>query len=186
MRALAIAAVTLGSASILFSGVVQSAMADEISSTVSGGALSAVTSGIVFPSATLNGSNQVVTATAASEWSITDARGTGEKWTLSVIATDLSSAQYDANTSIRTIPIENVVIIPGTITAGEGSDSANLISASNMGLSESTQAFIWTHPTLGAKGTFTLTPEFNLNLPANAYKSNQLNPYISTITFTIA
>ena len=47
--------------------------------------------------------------------------------------------------------------------------------------------------TLG-KGTFTLAPTFNLSVPANTYRSNYsaaigstaVNPYVSTITFTIA
>jgi hypothetical protein len=43
------------------------------------------------------------------------------------------------------------------------------------------------------KGTFTLTPSFALTVPANAFRSNfttgtsgTVNPYVSTITFTIA
>jgi hypothetical protein len=44
------------------------------------------------------------------------------------------------------------------------------------------------------KGTYTLTPSFSLALPANVYRSNYvgvvgstaLNPYATTVTYTIA
>jgi hypothetical protein len=42
------------------------------------------------------------------------------------------------------------------------------------------------------KGTYSLTPSFSLAIPANAFRSNlsgavgsALNPYVTTVTFTI-
>ncbi|TFD90447.1 hypothetical protein [Cryobacterium serini] len=90
----------------------------------------------------------------------------------------------------RTLPASNLVITPGTITAGTGSDAAPTVGA--VTISNVAQSLVYT-TTLG-KGTFTLAPTFDLNVPADTYRSNYsaaigstaVNPYVSTITFTIA
>ena len=189
------AAVILGSTGILLSGAIAPAMAETAESTVSGGSLGATTAGATLAGVTLNGFDQSVTG-PSSEWTITDARGTGAAWTLSAMATAPTSA---AGTTIdkiaRVIPVDNLTITPGTITAGEGSDPASSVTAPTLKMSGSTQTLVSGSPssTSQSKGTYTLTPTFSLTIPANAYRSNWnaavdtgLIPYISTITFTIA
>lgn len=170
------------------------AMADSnsISSTVSAGTLTETTSGATLSGVTLNGSStQTATGTASSQWSITDARGTGAAWTLSVAATDFSSAAGTVDTTARTLPAADLTITPGTVTAGTGADPATNITASPLTASTSAQALV---AAAGPdKGTYTLTPSFSLAIPANAYRSNYagtvgssaVNPYTSTLTYTI-
>lgn len=187
------AAVILGSTGILLSGAISRAMAseEEVGSTVAGGTLTATTAGATLAGVTLDGSNQSVTGNS-TQWTITDARGTGAAWTLSASATTPTSAGGGIETTPRTISVENLAITPGTVTAGTGSDAATNIDAPLLPLSTSAQALL--SATSPSKGSYTLTPTFSLAIPANAYRSNYygavgstaLNPYISTITFTIA
>lgn len=168
------------------------AQADVINSTVSGGALTSTTSAPTLSSVTLNGtSTQSSTGVVASPWSITDARGTGATWTLSVQATDLVSAAGTVDTIARTIPVTALTVTPGAITAGSGADPATNITAPAIALSTSQLALI---TAAGPdKGSYSLSPSFSLAIPANAYRSNYsgavgstaVNPYSSTLTYTI-
>ncbi|MGF6832315.1 hypothetical protein QF015_000464 [Paenarthrobacter sp. TE4293] len=167
------------------------ASADDVDSTISGGTLTATTYGATLTGVTLDGSNsQTSTGNASSEWTITDARGTGSAWALSVSASIPTSAAGADESTPRTIPVGGLTITPGTITAGAGSDSAGTIAAPALALSTSSQALV---STVGQNmGTYTLTPAFSLAIPANAYRSNYavgssgaLNPYTSTITYTM-
>src|SRR5680860_1231062 len=145
--------------------------------------------------ATRNGtSTQTATGTATSVWAVTDARGTGEAWDVSVTATVPTSAAGTAlgESTDRTIAVGNLTITPGTITAAAGADSATNISAPALPMLTTPQPLI--SSTGSSKGTYNLTPTFSLDIPANAFRSNwpgvvgtgTLNPYISTITYTIA
>ena len=165
---------------------------NSVDSTVSGGSLTEMTSGATLSGVTLDGSStQTATGTASSQWSITDARGTGAAWTLSVAATDFTSAAGTVETTARTLPAADLTITPGTVTAGTGADAPTNITASPLTASTSAQALV---AAAGPdKGSYTLTPTFSLAVPANAYRSNYsgavgssaLNPYTSTLTYTI-
>lgn len=168
------------------------AQADTIDSTISGGALTSTTSAPTLSAVTLDGTNtQTSTGVAPSAWSVTDARGTGSPWTLSVSATDLTSAAGTSETSARTIPATALTVTPGTVTAGSGADSAANITAAPLALSTASQALV--SASGPDKGTYSFTPNFSLAIPANAYRSNYsgtvgssaLNPYSSTVTYTI-
>ena len=167
------------------------AMADTTTSVVSGGNLTETTSGATLSGVTLDGTDQTATGTASSEWSITDARGTGAPWTLSVSATDFRSDAGTVETTPRTIPASALTITPGAVTAAAGSDSASAIDASPLTVSDTAQALV--SASGPEKGTYTMTPSFSLAVPANAYRSNysgeigasDLNPYTSTLTYTI-
>ncbi|WP_104193076.1 hypothetical protein [Cryobacterium sp. Y82] len=92
--------------------------------------------------------------------------------------------------SARTLPASNLVITPGTITTGTGSDAAPTAGA--VTISNVAQSLVYT-TTLG-KCTFTLAPTFDLKVPADTHRSNYsaaigstaVDAYVSTITFTIA
>lgn len=186
-----VALVALGMCGALAMGA-SPAMADTTTSVVSGGSLSVVTSAPTLSGVTLDGSNtQTATGTAPSAWTVTDSRGTGAAWTVSVSATDFTSAAGTVETTARTITAGHLTITPGAITPGTGSDPATNISANALAVSTSSQALI---SAAGPdKGSYTLTPTFSLAIPANAYRSNYsgavgstaLNPYTSTLTYTI-
>ncbi|CAN7349346.1 WxL domain-containing protein [Arthrobacter sp. LjRoot14] len=191
MRRITKVSAVLATAGIALSIGLTPASADVVDSTISGGTLTATTSGATLTGVTLNGSNtQTSTGNASSEWTITDARGTGAAWALSVSATTPTSAAGTDELTARTLPVSGLTIAPGTITAGAGSDAAATITAPELALSTSSQALV---STLGQNmGTYTLTPAFSLAIPANAFRSNYavgtsgaLNPYTSTITYTI-
>lgn len=180
-------------AALLLAVSLSPASADTINSTVSGSNLTATTSGATLSAVTLNGTGtQTATASASSEWTVTDARGTGAAWTLSAVATVPTSAAGSVETVARTLPVGNLSIVPGTITATSGSDAATGITAPSLALSTTEQALLTA--STDHKGTYNLTPVYNLAIPANAYRSNYegavgstaLNPYTSTITYTIA
>lgn len=164
---------------------------DTVSATISGGNLSAnPTAPNVMSAVTLDGIDAKSSNGTADIWTISNARGTDAAWSLSASATDFISAAGTVDTTARTLPISNLVITPGTVTAGAGSDKAPTTSA--VTISGVAQSLVFT-TSLG-KGTYTLAPTFALNVPANSYRSNYSGavgstaviPYVSTITFTIA
>ena len=166
---------------------------DPISATVLGGALTAVVSAPTEMSpVVLDGRDAHTSVGRPSEWTITNARGSSAAWSLSVSATDFVSAPGTLDTLARTVAAENLTITPGIVTAhtSQGADAAP--TTEPVRVSGQPQALVWTS-TLG-KGTFTLTPEFSLSVPPNAYRSNfsgtidgsAVNPFVSVLTFTIA
>ncbi|MDJ0339175.1 hypothetical protein [Cryobacterium sp. PH31-O1] len=166
---------------------------DTVSAAVIGGALTAVVSAPTEMSpVVLDGRSSHSSVGRSLEWTITNARGSSAAWSLSVSATDFVSAAGTLDTLERTVAVENLTITPGVVTArtSEGADAAP--TTEPVSVSDQPQALVYTS-TLG-KGTFTLTPEFSLNIPPNAYRSNfsgaidgsPVNPFVSVLTFTIA
>ena len=164
---------------------------DSVNATISGGNLTAnPTAPAAMTEVVLDGVNAQASTGTAPTWTITNARGTNTAWSLSASATDFVSAAGTIDTTARTLPASNLVITPGAVTAGAGSDAAPSTEA--ITISNVAQSLVYT-TTLG-KGTFTLAPTFDLSVPANTYRSNfskaigttAVNPYVSTITFTIA
>ena len=157
----------------------------------SGGSLTATTVGATLTEVRLNGTSTQYATGTSTQWTITDARGTGAAWTLSVSATVPTSAAGTVEQIARTLPIGNLTITPGPLTADTGADPVGSITAPALTLSGSTQTLVSTKGP--NKGIYTLTPKFSLAVPANAYRSNwsdaiddsNLNPYISTLTVTI-
>ena len=190
MRKITRALVGMVVACVVLSIGLAPASADTVTSSLSGGLLTATTSAPALSAVTLNGTNSQTSTGTASTWTIIDARGTGANWTVSVSATAFTSAAGTVETTARTVAASALTITPGTVTAGVGSDAAT-ISAPALALSTSSQALI--SATGPAKGTYTLAPSFSLAIPANAYRSNysgtvgssSLNAYTSTLTYTI-
>jgi hypothetical protein len=199
MRALSLTAVAV--ATIALTGLVAlPAHADvqpnqpqtqPVSASVIGGGLSAAISGPTNPlTVTLDGSRSLsATSPAGSLWTIVDARGTGAAWGLSVSGTDFVSAAGDTDKVERTLPIGDLSISPGTITSVAG--SSVLPTAGSLAISGTSQVLVTA--AADAKGSFTFTPDFGLNVAGTAYRSNftngtsgAVNLYESTLTFTIA
>ncbi|MDJ0378836.1 hypothetical protein [Cryobacterium sp. PH31-L1] len=166
---------------------------DTASVAILGGALTAVVSAPTqMTPVVLDGRLSQASVGRSAEWTVTNGRGSSAAWCLSVSATDFVSAAGTFDTLERTLPAKNLTITPGIVTAGtsEGADAAP--TTEPVSVSNQPQALVWTS-TLG-KGSFTLTPEFSLSIPPNAYRSNfsgavdgsAVNPFVSVLTFTIA
>ncbi|MDJ0349786.1 ice-binding family protein [Cryobacterium sp. PH29-G1] len=156
------------------------------------GDLSAITSGALLPMVTLLGTQTQFATGVSNQWSITDSRGTGAAWSLSVSATEPTSAAGTVETTTRVLPVQNLSITPGTITVGANTDSASGITAPKLSLSTTPQTLL--NAPGPNRGTYLLTPTFSLMIPANAYRSNYsgaidnspMNPYVTVLTFTIS
>lgn len=192
MNVLTKSAVAVLSASLLLAFAASPAYADNepVSTSVTAGGLSAAVSGATLSSVAIDGTTaKHSTGLASSTWSITDARGSGAAWGLTVSGTNFTSAAGDTDLTARTLPVGNLVVTAGTVTSGGGADTAP--SGGVVTMSGTAQVLV--AATGDYKGTFTLTPSFDLLVPANAFRSNfvsgttgAINPYISTLTFTIA
>jgi hypothetical protein len=167
--------------------------AETVTSAVHGGALSLTSQPVTFNTATLNGANQTISASPASPWSLTNARGTPAGWTATISATNPTSTGGSVETTDRTIPVANLSVSTGTVTAETGSDpTTNITGASGLALSGSAQTLISSSGT--SKGTYTFSPTFSLLVPANAFRSNYsgtvgssaASAYTSTITLSIS
>lgn len=162
-----------------------------VSTSVLGGVLSATVSGATLSTVTLTGTSALhATGTASAIWSVVDARGTGAAWGLSVSGTNFTSAPGTTDITTRTLPIGNLVLTPGSVTAAVGS-TATAPSPAAVTVSTSSQVLLTTAG--GSNGGFFLTPSFDLTIPVDAYRSNfatgvsgTINAYVSTLTFTIA
>lgn len=183
----------LAGTAIILAATVAPAMANtnNVSDVITAGNLSATTSDVTLSAITLDGATlQHATGAPAEAWTITDARGSGEAWSLSVSGSNFTSAAGTVDTTPRTILIDQLTIDPGTITAGTGSDAAT--TASPLTLSETPQMLIAT--TGSGKGTYSFTPGFDLSIPAGTFRSNfagaavdlTVNPYIAVITYTVS
>jgi len=166
---------------------------DTMRVSIVGGALTAVVSAPTrMTPVTLDGRSSHSSVGSPAEWTITNARGSGAAWSLSVSATDFVSAAGTLDTIERTVDVENLTITPGIVTAGTSAGADAAPTTDPVIVSAQAQALVWTS-TLG-KGTFTLTPEFSLSVPPNAFRSNfsgaidgsAVNPFVSVLTFTIA
>ena len=166
---------------------------DTISSAILGGALSAAVSAPTQMSPVIiDGRSSQASVGRPAVWTITNARGSSAAWSLSVSATDFVSAPGALDTVERTVAVKNLTITPGIVTAHTSAGADAAPTTAPVTVSGLPQALVWTS-TLG-KGTFTLTPEFSLHVPPNAYRSNfsgaidgsVVNPFVSILTFTIA
>ena len=182
----------IAGAGILFTAAVSPAMADDVTSTVSGGALTASTAGASLSGVTLDGSGTQTATGASTPWTLTDARGSGAAWNLSVTATAPTSAAGTVDTTARTIPVGNLTILPGTITpVGTADPVSTTLTAPTLAMTGSAQALVSSTGT--NSGSYNVTPTYSLAIPANTFRSNwpgvvgtgSANPYVSTLTYTI-
>ena len=176
--------------SITFSPAMATTTTDDIESTVTGGSLTATALAPTMSGVTLNGTSTQESTGESKEWTITDARGSGAAWSLSVAATDFTSAAGSVDQTVRTLPVGNLTITPRAVRVGNGADTATP-TTNVVKMSTEAQSLVYTAG--DNKGTYTLTPKFSLAIPANAYRSNFVgavntakNPYVSTLTVTIS
>lgn len=156
---------------------------------VRGGTLHATLVAPTLGDVLLDGQTEQIATATAPQWTIVDARGSGAAWSMSVEGTDFTSAAGTVDSTIRTMPIAALTIDPGTIAATTGSDPKPLHGI--VSITAVPQPLVWA--STGAKGSFTLTPDFTVTVPTNAFRSNfavgqtgAINPYVTLLTFTIS
>ncbi|TFD55955.1 ice-binding family protein [Cryobacterium sp. Hh38] len=156
------------------------------------GTLTASTGGAALSAVVLNGTSTQYATGSGPQWLIVDDRGTGAPWTLTVTATAATSAPGSTELIARTLPIDSLVIDPGPITAGPNGSNPARIVGRPLTMSGTPQVLL---STVGSNpGTYLLTPSFSLAVPPNAFRSNfsgeinasPVNPYVTTLTFTIS
>lgn len=132
---------------------------------------------VIFPTTALTGESQVVIADAPlAPWSVFNAFPVGTGWHVQLTATDLVAGT-------RIIPAANIAVrlSPDAIVGQSGASAppATLISAFTP-LSTNPLTIVVAGGADGI-GAYTLTPEFQLTVPADAYAGN----YTATLTLTI-
>jgi hypothetical protein len=139
----------------------------------------------------LDGSGTQQSRGDSPQWVISDKRGTGTAWTLSVSASDFVSAAGTVDLVPRTIASSNLWVIPGTVTRGANTNLIDQLMAPATQLSGSTHAVIWSPGS--NSGTYFVSPTYSLLIPAAAFRPNYsgeignspVNAYTATLTFTI-
>lgn len=169
------------------------ARAAQVTQAAHGGPLDFTVSNISFAQHTLTGQNQTITGAPSSEWVLKDARGRGTGWNFTVSAAGaLTSAAGSVESTARTIAISNLQLDPGSVSAKSGSDPTTNMTANPITLSTQQQDVVLCSSL--CKGRYGFTPTFSLAIPANSFRSNYagtvgssaLNPYVTTLTYTIA
>lgn len=124
----------------------------------------------------------------AAEWTVIDARGNGQPWTIAISATDFISAAGITESTPRRIDISKVRVSSGIVTAGSGSDAAP--PAVDLQMSQFQQSFISAEG--AARGNFHFSPTFSWSDRFVAPNPNHRvghdgasNPFISTMTVTV-
>ncbi|MBC7725814.1 MAG: DUF3494 domain-containing protein [Burkholderiaceae bacterium] len=155
------------------------------------GTLTATANGATLGSVVLDGVTTQFATGQSTGWSVSDERGSGARWTLTLSATVPTSAAGTADTIPRQLPVGSLAISTGPITAMSGTDSAVGLTPSTLQLTDEPQTLL---SSPGAhRGTYTFDPAFTLTVPPGAYRSNfvgsidgsPLNPYVAVITVTV-
>jgi hypothetical protein len=177
---------------ISLSGAITLGRVSVISPTADPGALSATSSATALSDVTLNGVSTQYATGSSEGWSVSDVRGSGAAWSLTVSATDFVSDPGTVDAVARSLPAAALSVDAGPVTAAAGSDPVAGIFAAPLTLSSVPQIFLSSSGY--HRGSYFFSPSFSLAVPATAYRANfsgplndsPLNPYIATITVTIS
>ena len=155
---------------------------------VSGGGLSVIASNITLPDVTLNGSSQIfLTSDGGHVWTVTDARGTGVGWHLTIDTTDFT----DGGSPLRTIDLDApgadfaIIVNDVNTVVGAGSNTAPVSSVSSQtsipDAGGAAPTFMSAAVNTGM-GSYTFKPVFIFTPRADTYVGT--GTYTATITVT--
>ncbi|MFC3040746.1 WxL domain-containing protein [Virgibacillus xinjiangensis] len=152
------------------------AASQDVESTITGGTLSLDAPTIqTFSGVELNGAIQTSTA-SIDEFTVKDARGSGEGWKLSVSSTQLTNGT-------NTLPAGSLKITEPTLTAGEGSDDLSTVNVLSGAIDNESGVKLLSAETDGGMGTYTVSgSNLNINLQP---KDAKAGTYSSTVTFNL-
>lgn len=175
--------VGLGIVAVLSVGAIAPAFADDVTGTanITGGSLAMAATDAPTLAATLNGTDQTVTDTFVID--AKDNRGTGAGWKLQITSTQFSTGgatPKTLSTSAATITGATVICDAGTCTNPTNSITYPLTVPA--GATAPAAVSLYNAALDTGMGDFTVTPTFQVAVPANAYAGN----YSSTVTLTIA
>lgn len=156
------------------------------------GVLSISTEPVELSDVTLAGVSGQEAAAVSAPWTVSDSRYGGGPWTATISATDFVSAAGTVDRVPRVLSRDNLVLTAGIVTPAVGSDPVGRITAETIRTWGSAQPFLWTLG--GNNGSYSLSPDIRLRIPANTFRSNfsgivngsALNPYVSVVTYTIS
>lgn len=191
-------AITVGDSMILtgrvisLDGAVATSTNNVASPVAEAGTLSMTSTETTLTAIVLNGTGTQSSTGTSEGWSVSDQRGSGGNWVLTVSATDLVSAAGTVDTTARSIGAGSVSVTPGEVTALDGSAPPGALLSYPIVLGAEPQVLLRA-PGLG-QGTYLFSPSFVLTVPAAAFRSNfsgalnssPLNPYVTVLTITIA
>ena len=159
-----------------------SAFAESGTVVITAGTLSVTAADVTLSGITLNGSNQTSTSDSGSNsWSAQDLRGTGAGWNLTIVADDFSDGTHTIDTEAVGSKFQiqlldtNVAIVFGNT---KPVSSVNTLTD----IPNSTPLKFLSAGTDTGMGSYTLNPNFALQVPASTYAGT----YTSTITVTAA
>lgn len=150
--------------------------ADELTVTtnVSGGTLSDTVSPLNTESTTLTGKDGLAVSFYPSQyWKVTDARGSGIGWQITVSATVPTTGTKQLDLSNLSVNVNDIV---RAADAQSSSDPVVLARAVNKPLTDSTT--LVAADVYEGMGSFDYNPVFTLKIPASAYAGT----YTSTVT----
>lgn len=183
---------TLRGRAISLNGALSCSTVSIVSPSPDPGTLTATSDSVTMTGVSLNGTSTQYSTGQSAGWSIADLRDNGAGWTMSVSATDLTSAGGSVETIPRTLPASNLRIETGPITSSSGTDSTANLTVFPLVMSNSSQSLVVSSGS--NRGTYAFNPSFQLSIPAEAFRSNYsgdinaspLNPYITMLTVTIS
>ncbi|MEM7331899.1 MAG: WxL domain-containing protein [Chloroflexota bacterium] len=166
---------------LLLGGLVATGFADDVTGSlaVTGGSLTmSAVDNPAFPGITLNGSAQ--TTSDSIDIDVQDLRGSGAGWHLEVTSTTFTNGTNDLPTTAMSITGVTTSCDGTTCTDPTNGNSYSITVPA--GATAPTAVEFFDAATNTGMGDFTITPTFELAVPATTYAGT----YTSTITLTIA
>lgn len=155
-----------------------------VSVILTSGTLSVTADDISFEAFTLNGTDQVTTATAS--WTAVDARGTGLGWNVTVISTDMTSTEQPGRIiDISQIDQEFRVQIPSSAIAtlaGNTAPTTRVPSPTAIPSTTDSALKVISAAVDDGMGTYMLSPTFTLEVPAEQYSGTYNGTAVVTMT----
>jgi hypothetical protein len=163
------------------------AYAETATMTVSGGTLSVTAANVTLSAVTLDGTDKTATSASGSNaWSAQDSRGTGAGWHLTIDSTDFT----DGGTPLRTLNISaadqqvKIQLLDANIavTAGNTKPTSSVTALTAIPEAPATALTFTSAATDAGMGSYTLNPNFELEVPAETYVGS--GTYTATVTVT--
>ena len=163
------------------------AYAETATVTVSAGSLSVTAANVTLSAVALDGTDKTATsASGSNSWSAQDSRGSGAGWHLTIDSTDFT----DGGTPLRTIDISaadqefKIQLLDANVavTAGNAKPTSSATALTAIPEAPATALTFASAALNAGMGSYTLNPNFELEVPAETYVGS--GTYTATITVT--